>query len=54
MFDVIEFQRDSVIALYLAKARLTIYRVLKDLNVKKSFIFYTFDHYSDTGSVARR
>ena len=50
-----EFKRDSVIALYLArKPQVPIVRVLQHLNVNKYFASRTNTRYCDTGSVALR
>ena len=50
---VIEFKRDSVIALYLAwKPHVCIVRAIQHLNVNKSFVSRTIASYRCTGSVA--
>ena len=52
---MIEFKRDSVIALYLAgKPQMAIVTALQYLNVNKSFVSRTSARYFDTGSVASR
>ena len=48
-----EFKRDTVIALYLArKPQMAIVRALQHLNVNKSFVSLTIPRYRDSGSVA--
>ena len=50
-----EFNRDSVIALYLAgKPQVAIIRALQYLKVSKSFVSSTIARYHDTGSVLSR
>ena len=50
---MLEFKRDSVIALYLTgKLQMVIVRARQHLNVNKYFVFRTIAHYHDTGSIA--
>ncbi|CAD7077233.1 unnamed protein product [Hermetia illucens] len=52
---VMEFKRDSAIALYLAgNSQVAIVRALQHLNVNKSFVSRTIVRYKDPDNIAKR